>query len=71
MSTLVDIEFGLQSANLEEARRLIEACLNVELELRNSIYLGGDYYFTQSGSEQITVQLNRDGDELAEPISPT
>ncbi len=65
-----DITYGVSAENIEVVRNELAAQFQCEFELRYSDYLGGDYYFAKSGAEEIRVQWNRDGDDIAEEDFP-
>ncbi|MFI6757978.1 hypothetical protein ACIBF5_02360 [Micromonospora sp. NPDC050417] len=44
--------------------------LDVEFELRDSEYHGGDYYLSRSGRGVFVIRWNRELDEPAEPDRP-
>jgi hypothetical protein len=59
--------FG-SSAGIEEVATRVGQALNIAFELRESMYLGGDYYQSASAFCEVIVQQN---DDLGEPAEPT
>lgn len=65
-----DITFGLQADGIGGVRDGLSEHFQCSFELRYSDYLGGDYYLAKLGGEEIRVQWNRDGDDIAEEDFP-
>lgn len=61
-----DLTFGLNVESQEGVRDEVSEKFGFQFELRYSDYLGGDYYFAKLGTEEIRIQWNRDGDDIAE-----
>ena len=61
-----DLTFGVKGTTLESLATLIHETLGYSFVPRSSTFLGGDYYMSESGVEEVIVHLNRDGDEVAE-----
>lgn len=56
--------FGLNSANLAEARVCVESALGVGMELHESDFRCGEYYrFGSANSEHFILQRNFDDEE--------
>jgi hypothetical protein len=65
----VSLTFG-STAGIEDLAEKVGQALGVSFELRDSMYLGGDYYRSRSDRGEVTVQQNDDLGEPAEPSHP-
>lgn len=63
------LTFG-SSAGIEEVAVRVGQVLDIGFELRESMYLGGDYYRSASALCKVIVQRNDDLGERAEPADP-
>ncbi len=52
--------YGLDIANVEDARNVIEETLRVKLAPHDSFYRGGPYYLYKAGDTELIVQRNYD-----------
>ncbi len=61
--------FGIEDNDLHHARTRLEAALGIEMTMRQSMYLRGDYYLSGSEREHVMLQpnFNRFEDEWTEP----
>jgi hypothetical protein len=59
----VSLTFG-SPASIKEVAKNVGQALSVTFELRDSMYLGGEYYRSLSGWGEVIVQRN---DDLGEP----
>jgi hypothetical protein len=64
------IDLGFRNLSIEQIRSLVEAFMGASCEERYSDYRGGDYLVCRCAEEEVKIQLNRDGDELAEEEFP-
>lgn len=65
-----DLTYGLNADSQETIRDRLSDEFGFQFELRYSDYLGGDYFFAKSGTEEIRIQWNLDGDDIAEEEYP-
>lgn len=63
----VSLTFGSRSS-VEEVAQGVGQALAVTFEIRESLYLGGDYCRAVSGDDEVIVQHN---DDLGEPAEPS
>ena len=61
-----DLTIGVKGTTLESLATLIYETFGYSFVPRSSTFLGGDYYMSEVGVEEVIVHLNRDGDEVAE-----
>ncbi|MDA7979212.1 MAG: hypothetical protein MPJ50_10655 [Pirellulales bacterium] len=64
------IDLGFRNESIEQIRSRVEAFMGATCEERCSDYRGGDYLVCRNAGEEVKIQLNRDGDELAEEEFP-
>jgi hypothetical protein len=64
------IDLGFRGESIDHVRSRVEAFMGTACEPRYSDYRGGDYFVCRNGEEEAKIQLNRDGDELAEVEFP-
>jgi len=65
-----DLTYGLKVDSQETIRDRLSEEFGFRFEHRYSDYYGGDYFFAKSGTEEIRIQWNLDGDEIAEEEYP-
>ena len=65
-----DLTFGVEAESLESVADELAIDFGLAFEARYSDYLGGLYYLAKKGNEEIRIQSNKDGDELAESEFP-
>jgi len=65
-----DLTIGIRGATLEQVATAIHERLGYSFAPRTSSYLGGDYFASVGGREEVLVHLNRDGEEIAEVACP-
>jgi len=65
-----DLTFGIKEESLDKIRSAISERFGMSFELRFSDYFGGDYFLSKHEGQEIRIQQNRDGDELAESGFP-
>ena len=59
--------FGYSGNNIERVAEVIASTLNVQPELRESSFRGGEYWLYSDGEERATLQRNHDGSPTNEP----
>ena len=64
------IDLGFRGESIDQIRSRVEAFMGAACEERYSDYRGGDYFVCRNAGEEVKIQLNRDGEELAEEEFP-
>ena len=68
LTTLASDLYGVVTDSLDRARTMVEETLDIQMEARDSHYLG-PYYLAKNGDERLTLRINYDSHERewAEP----
>lgn len=61
--------YGIRADDLEGARKLVERVLSVNLEAREGLFSGGEYYSYRSPAFRLKLRTNIDPDDDSEGSS--
>ena len=61
-----DLTLGVRGATVEDVAATVHERFGYSFVPRTSSYLGGDYFASVNGRDEVIVHLNRDGEEIAE-----
>lgn len=61
-----DVTIAIKSDSIEKVATTLHERFALVFTPRSSSFLGGEYYMAKANDEEVIVQFNRDGDEIAE-----